>query len=358
MKYAVIIDSYPSSDKDKDLLLKNLKILKSQNIDVLLTSHHPCNSEIIENCDYFLYERENNYYYLDSDIINENISEITNPIYQKYIEIGGYIFYDRCVITGWSVAIISQMINSIKFLWSKGYRYAFYIVEDCIVPNNFKEILENILSEQNLYRNYFIENSNFIPWFYPHFFGFTIDDKLIHKLPKEDISTNKLFQKYFPNCAAEDFMIRIWQEENNKISNSYILENIFGKDNWNIKNSSVTPGSSHLSYTTISSIFVDNSLNNLKLLLFVNEECMSDEINFEINILNEVGDIINRQVINLYKNNWFMLDLSWIFYENSIIRLKKKISSPTIITYNFEDDIYINKKYLNQYSLLKKYTTI
>ena len=358
MKYAVIIDSYPSLDRDKDLLLKNLKILKSQNIDVIVTSHHPCNSEIIENSTYFLYESENNYYYLDSNIINENILGITNPIYQKYIQLGGYIFYDRCVTTGWSVAIISQMINSIKFLWSKGYNYAFYLVDDCIIPSNFDSILENILSERNLYRNYFIENVNILPWFFPHFFGFTIDDKLINKLPKEDISTNKLFQKYFPNCAAEDFIYRIWYEENNKISNTYTLENIFGSSNWNMRSSLVTPGPSHLSYTTISSIFVDDSLNNLKLLLFVNEECICDEINFEINILNEGEIIIDRQVINLYKNNWFMIDLSWIFNENSIIRLKKKISSSSILTYCFEDDIIINKKYLSQYSLLKKYVTI
>ena len=54
----------------------------------------------------------------------------------------------------------------------------------------------------------------------------------------------------------------------------------------------------------------------------------------------------------MYKNNWFMIDLSWIFNENSIIRLKKKISSSSILTYCFEDDIIINKKYLSQYRRL------
>jgi hypothetical protein len=358
MKYAVILDSYPASKEDKELLLKNIKILKDQNIDVILTSHHPCSSDIIEKCDYFLFEKSNNYYFKDSDIINENISQISNPIYQTYIQIAEFNFYNRCVITGWSVAIVSQMVNSIKFLWSKGYNYAFYLVEDCIIPNNFNLILENVLSEKKIYRNYFIEHPNIIPWFAGNFFGFTIDDKLINKLPKEDISTNKIFQKYFPNCSAEDFMVRIWYEDSNKISSSSTLDNIFGLGNWNIKSSLVVPGPSHLNYTTISSIFVDDTLNNFILLLFVNDECVCDEIKFEINIYNKDNIVLESQVINLHKNNWYMLDLNWIFNENNSIIFRKKISSTTEQTYYFEDDIIINKEYLNQYSLLKKYSMI
>lgn len=358
MKYAVIIDSYPSSDDDKNLLLKNLKILKSQNIDVILTSHHPCNSEIIENSTYFLYESENNYYYLDSNIINENISGITNPIYQKYIELGGYIFYDRCVITGWSVAIISQMINSIKFLWSKGYDYAFYIVEDCIIPNNFKEILDKILTKQSIYRNYFIENPNIQPWLAGYFFGFTIDNYLISKFPKVDLSQNKIYQKYFPNCSAEDFMLRIWGNENNQISEYNTLDRIFGQNNWNTKSSTIQTGSSHLHYTTISSLFVDISLQQTILLLFVNNECYSNEIEFNIKISDEnKNDIFIRNII-LQKNSWFMIDLDCIFSNKETIMLEKKIGCTTDKTYYFEDNIIINSTYIDRYSLIKNFVKI
>ena len=78
-KYCVIIDTYPQTQEEKKLLLSNLKTLKKQGIDVLVTSHSYCNKEIIENSTYFLFEKKNNYYFLDSTIINENIKETQPP---------------------------------------------------------------------------------------------------------------------------------------------------------------------------------------------------------------------------------------------------------------------------------------
>ena len=127
-----------------------------------------------------IFEKTNNYHYLDSDILNQNICNVKNPVYLKYTQIADEIFYDRLVVTGWSVAITSQLFNAIKFLFNKGYDYAFYLVDDFICPNDFNLKIENILEKSKGYRNYFIKNkSQFNSWFAGFFFGFTIDNELI-----------------------------------------------------------------------------------------------------------------------------------------------------------------------------------
>ena len=119
MKYAIIIDSYPQTEIQKKRLVETLKKLKNKNIDVLLTSHNTCSPEIIENSTYFLFERKNDYHYLDSHILNEDIRGINDPTYMRYTHINDCVFYDKLVVTAWSVAIVSQLFNAVKFLYQK-----------------------------------------------------------------------------------------------------------------------------------------------------------------------------------------------------------------------------------------------
>lgn len=173
MKLAVIIDSYPSSEEQQQRLLQNLDKIKSTGMDVLVSSHHPCNSSIIEVTDYFLYEKSNRYYYLDSDILNYNLAGIENPVYLKYTGIGDRMFYDRLVITGWSAAITSNFLNSIRFLWNKGYEYAFFLHDDFICPDDFSvkihNILQKIAGSQKLFHSkqpqFFLLVCSFLVWF-------------------------------------------------------------------------------------------------------------------------------------------------------------------------------------------------
>jgi hypothetical protein len=356
-KYAFIIDSYPSSEEQQNLLLTNLKILKSKGIDVLLTSHHPCNSEIIENSTYFLFEKKNEYHFLDSEILNENIKDVSNPVYMHYTTIGDETFYDRLVITGWSVAITSQIFNGIKFLYGKDYDYAFYLVDDFICPDDIKNKIENIIEKSKDKRNYFIKNQpRFSSWYAGFFFGFKIDDELIKRLPNLDFSDNKTYQKYFPNCAGEDVIIKIWSNDENYVDEHNELNNIFGENNWNLVSSVIKPGPSQLQNSTSSSIFVnkENDINNYCLMLSTAWDCPCDDIKFTINIKSESGDDLYNKSINLPRGHWFKDYLNHLFENNDVIIFKKELSSLDE-TYYLSDTIIIDKKNIDSYALLKNY---
>ena len=123
MKIALIIDSYPQSEEQQIRLLDNLKKLKKQGFEVLLTTHYPCPQSIIENSDYYIFEKSNNYHYLDSDILNQNICNVKNPVYLKYTQIADEIFYDRLVALSldgtWSNALVRLEASKLGIDWEK-----------------------------------------------------------------------------------------------------------------------------------------------------------------------------------------------------------------------------------------------
>ena len=355
-KYAIIIDTYPSTDEQKDRLLNNLKILKKEGIDVIVTSHYPCNADIIENSTFFLFEKKNEYHFLDSDILNENIKGVKNPIYLKYTTIGDEVFYDRLVITGWSVAISSQMFSAIKFLHSKEYEYAFYMVDDFICPENIKEKINSMIKKSIHKRNYFIKNKPmFSSWYIGCFFGFTIDENLINKLPNLDFSDNKVYQEYFPNCAGEDMILRLFQNDDNYVGDHIELDNFFGKNNWNLTSSAIQPGPSQLQNTTSSSVYINQgtNINRYCLMLYTASDCPYESVLYKINIKNRFGEDLYSREILLAKGHWFKDYIDYCFVDDCSILNKQLISSDQ--TCSFEDSIVINKKDINSYSLLKSF---
>lgn len=356
MKFALILDSYPSREEDQDLLLKNITTLKSQNIDVFLTSHHRCNSGIIEKCDYFLFEKCNQYYFHDSHIINENIEGITVPIFQRYLNIWDLIFLDRVISTSWSVSIFSQFSSAINFLMSKGYNYAFYLVGDCLIPENFGEKLEKILEQSIEYDNYFIKNSSqFSNWFLPHFFGFSITQKLASRIPKEDFSDNKIFQKYYPNHSFEDIILKLFGQDKNNIQNHEVMNEIFGSGNWNISSASSHSDESTIHYFTTSSIFCSESTDEFILLLEVSSDCTFDSIDFEIQIYDENNHTIYYKKINLNRGVWYMENINHLFDNSNIITFNKKLKPRENETIIYSDTIIIKKEDLSKYSILKRF---
>jgi len=357
MKYAIIIDSYPQTDIQKERLIKTLKKLKGKNIDVLLTSHNTCTPEIIENSTYFLFEKQNNYYYLDSHILNENIKESKEPTYMRYTYINDNVFYDKLVVTAWSVAITSQLFNSIKFLYGKGYDYAFYMVDDFVCPNDFEIKLNEILEKSKNKRNYFIKNqAMFSSWFAGFFFGFTIDKTLIDRIPNLDFSDNKTYQKYFPNCSGEDVVNEIWKQDDNLIEEHDELNNIFGIGNWNIDSSVIKPGPSTLHNDISSSIYVNS--NDYCLMLFVNNNSLFNKVNFNIKLYDESNTLLYSKQTELQKG-WYFLDyLNDIFEQNKKVIFEKEIIGYSEnITY-FKDAIIIDRDTLESYKRLKNYNKI
>ena len=359
MKLAVIIDSYPSSEEQQQRLLHNLGKIKSTGMDVLVSSHHPCNSSIIEVTDYFLYEKSNRYYYLDSDILNYNLAGIENPVYLKYLEVGGRMFYDRLVITGWSEAITSNFFNSIRFLWNKGYEYAFFLHDDFICPDDFSVKIQNILQKSQGHRNYFIRNSpNFSSWFAPFLFGFQIDELLIQKLPQTDLSLNSNFQKFFPNCCFEDVLLRIWGDDTNFIDDFFELDLIFGENNWDLVNSVYGTGSSRLHSEISSSVYVnlDQSNSQFCLMLNVPLDCFCERVNFDFEFRDQDGNLLKEIKLDLHRTSWYTEFIDEIFTNQRVVIMRKKIQGFCgDEIYSFEDAITFNNFQLKNYSELKSF---
>lgn len=354
MKYAIIIDSYPQSEIQKERLVKTLKKIRGKGIDVLLTSHNSCTSEIIENTDYFLFEKQNNYHFLDSHILNENIQESEEPTYMKYTYIGDSVFYDKLVVTAWSVAITSQLFNAIKLLYSKGYEYAFYMVDDFNCPDDFDTKIQNILDKSKRKRNYFIKNQPmFSSWFAGFFFGFTIDKTLIDKIPNLNFSSNKTYQKYFPNCSGEDVVNRLWLKDDNFVEEHNELNNIFGFGNWNLDSSVIKPGPTTLHNDVSSSIYVNsNNTSEFCLMLWVNHESLFSKVNFNIKLFDEHRNLIFTNQIELQKG-WFNINnLDEIFKNYDKVIFEKEIIGYSDNIVYFKDTILIDKENIDSYKKL------
>jgi hypothetical protein len=356
--FAFIIDTYPSSKEERDLLLDNIKNIKNEGIDIILTSHHTLDNEIIQNVDYFLFEKSNNYHYLDSDILNNDLSNLGNPIFMKYYDTGTEVICDRIVNTGWSVAITSQMFNAINLLYTKGYDYAFYLVGDFKYPKNgFLSKINEIFERLGEKRNYFIRNSDhFSSWYAGFFFGFKIDEILINKIPKEDFSKNKVYQKYFPNCAAEDVIIKIWGNDLNIVDPHEKLEYIFDGNNWNLIQSGVRKGSGSLNYCVSSDVYVNVNNTSNKYCLYLYQ---SHEYNSQTSISIRIFDEMNNIIFNLQRNFgmgfWYKEYLDAYFIGKSKIRIEKEILDLNDNSVFVKDSIYLDLNNIEKYAIIKNF---
>jgi len=353
-----VIDSYPSTKKDQEILLSNLTKLKNQNFEVLLTSHHVCNPEIIELCDYFLFEKRNNFYFKDSDIISDNLKNIPYPIFETGYVIEDITLLDRIVNTSWSVSITSQFFNSVNFLRSKGYEYAFYLISDCIIPEDFYSKINEIISKSEKYDNYFIQyHPQFCLWYTPHLFGFSLNDDLIKKIPTGDFSEISTYQKHFPNHCFEDIILNLFNHNKNYIESHDTLNYIFGEGNWD-KNKSTTNFNKDeysLHLHTVCSIFFSEECDEFILVLRLSGYSPYYCVDIEIEISDDIGQILYHREIKIYRGCWFMDNLDYIFTQNESVIFNKKIvdeTSPDII---YRDRIIIKKDYYPKYSLLKRF---
>jgi hypothetical protein len=364
-KSCYILDVYPSGENERSELIQNLKNIKKEGSDILLTSHSTCDPEIINLVDYFIYEKENTYYYLDSDILNhiKNWDQL-NPIFMETITTNDNIFINKLVITGYSVVITSQLINSIKFLYSKGYDFAFYFVGDFLFPidglrHKTDAIIERL--EKTNKRNYFVKNSSiFNGWFAPFFFGFSIDNELVQKLPTCDISLNSNFQSYFPNCCFEDVILKLWEKENNIVEDHQSLDLIFGKDRWDIKRSFIKSGQSSLCYFAPCSIYFGLNEDFILPMLFLNLQWNGphEKVSFDVEILNtSTKEILYSKSAILEKGFFYQQDLTSFVQGNTYITMKKKVADLSS-GISFDEEIILDLLRYKEYSVLKGFKKI
>ena len=100
MKNLFIIDTYPVSPKQEEILIECIEKLKFLKWDILLVSHLPIKTEIQEMVDYLIYDKDNTF--LPSSITPFNWFEIGENLKVKILN-GGH-----------TLQICRNMFNSIK----------------------------------------------------------------------------------------------------------------------------------------------------------------------------------------------------------------------------------------------------
>lgn len=128
-KDLIILGSYPSSDKVKNILKDCIASLRND-FDLMLCTHYPAEFDIQSSVNYYIYD------YRNEMIVNEDVF-IYGDCPQFYFQ--GYI---EGTSTHPGFAILRSIINGIKF--SNGYYDGFYYIEgDAIFsPSDVQKIRE------------------------------------------------------------------------------------------------------------------------------------------------------------------------------------------------------------------------
>ena len=124
----VLIQSHCNDDYSRELLLKNIAILKDYEVDILLFSHITLPEHIISEVDYFIYDKSNpilfeerawNYWHSN----NEVRLETTVPDY------------------GWTV--FNQFIKSKNLISDSYYEHVILLCYDTLIDENVRSFLLN-----------------------------------------------------------------------------------------------------------------------------------------------------------------------------------------------------------------------
>ena len=124
----VLIQSHCNDDYSRELLLKNIAILKDYKVDILLFSHITLPEHIISEVDYFIYDKSNpilfeerawNYWRSDNKIKLQT----TVPDY------------------GWTV--FNQFIKSKNLISDSHYEHVILLCYDTLIDENVKSFLSN-----------------------------------------------------------------------------------------------------------------------------------------------------------------------------------------------------------------------
>jgi len=149
MKNIFIIDTYPVSPKQEEILIECIKRLKFLNWDILLTSHAAIKTEIQEMVDYYIYDKDNTF--LPPTFTPFSWFNISDNLKLSILN-GGH-----------TLPICRNMFNSIKFVEDNYYDFFFFLEFD------------NLFSEDDLlkldsFRKQMIDNNQELLFFRPETF--------------------------------------------------------------------------------------------------------------------------------------------------------------------------------------------
>lgn len=155
MKTLLLIDTYPSTKNKVEELKSCIESLKSTELDILITSHLPIDTQIQQMCNYYIYDKNN----LLLDSIGKNY-------------FGNSIFYLEWYTPLHAPANCLNMFNGFNLAKLHGYDFVVYISSDCILSQEDQiKLVESINFCQNNNKIGFVFNP-------PDLLDFTCDSSI------------------------------------------------------------------------------------------------------------------------------------------------------------------------------------
>jgi hypothetical protein len=132
MKKLFIIDTYPKTEKQIQLLKDCINSVTPIGWDILIVSHYPIPTEIQNMVTYSIYDKNNLF-------IPENIT----PHIFSFNESFDFKVY----LSGHALAITINMFNGFKFAENYNYDFCYFMEFDSILNHNDLEKLNDLVSE-------------------------------------------------------------------------------------------------------------------------------------------------------------------------------------------------------------------
>jgi hypothetical protein len=129
MKNIIIINSYANTDEKLNVLFNYILQIKKSNNHILLTSHLPLPSNIVELVNYYIYDKENLLLPIERSPV------VWFADYEEYINL-------NC--SRHAYTIIKNVYNSLNFAKSLGYKNFIFSEGDCVFNNEGVDKLQCI----------------------------------------------------------------------------------------------------------------------------------------------------------------------------------------------------------------------
>lgn len=150
-KTLFVVSTHPMSDYQTELTIECLKYLKRSNIDILVTSHAPLSKEIMDICDYHVYDKNNILCDLSSNYIEwfdyENFYCEINAKHQSNIDHNYH-----------GPAVYSNFYNGIQMANALGYETAICLNYDLLLTPEFIDSLIDLYDQNS---GLFFEENDF-----------------------------------------------------------------------------------------------------------------------------------------------------------------------------------------------------
>lgn len=307
MEEIILIPSYTPT-KEKQSLLRNLVYgLKNKGYKVAVCTHSTTPKDIIDECDYFFYDKENKVTY-DPSIqywFKYTINPNTDFVFKPYNVMATHIY-----------PIIKMVYPSLQYLKNLGYKKVHYMEYDSKILD-YSVFAENslLLDEFDIISYYYDDsfpknNSNINSFFFGCFNSFNISKLDLSSLHLTENQLVGLYREYFNNkkwpCTERIVYDKL--SPNKKIC-WVPLKHLSSKLLWDYSES--TPYSEGKEFT------IHNHHNYFHF--FVVNKSKKDEY-FTITIDDKLFEFVVPFKQNKFKWRWIKLTE---YNENSIIKIYK-----------------------------------